>query len=85
MIKLLTVDHLPLKLDSAGVNNPNEGRKSNTDWTSVPVHQSCLAKTRVVTYNRAPPRKANVEPTYIGSEKKLNGNPVTRLDMRIPK
>ena len=85
MIKLLAVDHLPLKLDGTGVNNPDEGRKGNTNWTSIPVHQSCLARTKLGTYNKAPPRKAKVDPTYIGSEKKLNGKPVTRLDIRIPK
>jgi hypothetical protein len=43
------------------------------------------SSTQRETHNKAPPKKAKVDPTYIGSEKKLNGNPVTRDDMRIPK
>lgn len=37
------------------------------------------------SYRIAEPRKASVEPTYIGSERTLNGKPVTREDMRMPK
>jgi hypothetical protein len=76
---------LPLKLNGTGVDNPNEGREGNTDWTSVPIHQPPSDRIRYITHNKAPPRKAKVDPTYIGSEKKLKGKPVTREDMRIPK
>jgi hypothetical protein len=76
---------LPLKLDSTGVDNPNEGGEGDTDWASVPIRQSPFDRSRDITHNKAPPRKAKVDPTYIGSEKKLNGKPVTREDMRIPK
>lgn len=37
-----------------------------------------------VTYQRAVPRKAMAEPTYMGSLRTLKGKPVTRADMRIP-
>jgi hypothetical protein len=75
---------IPLKLDSASVNNPNQGGKGDSDRASVPII-SAIMKCNNETHNKAPPKKAKVDPTYIGSEKKLNGNPVTRDDIRMPK
>lgn len=86
-------ESLPLELDGGGVDYPNKGREGNTDGTSVPDPDQLLTLVwswstelgLTGTYKMAPPRKAKVEPTYIGSEKRLNGKPVTRADMRIPK
>lgn len=49
--------NIPLKLDSAGVNDPNQGRKGDSNWTSVPTISGIPYHIKELTTKHLPRRR----------------------------